>query len=117
MENNTNTDNAAVNNSNGGEEKKIQILIVSDKRMKTKTVQDECNNRPTRMHGLKLRSSVDQRIVQKRQSRVIRMLFVVVIEFFVCWTPLHLINTIALFDPNTIYRSLGYTWISAFQLL
>jgi len=45
------------------------------------------------------------------------MLFVVVIEFFICWTPLYVINTIALFDPKTIYQNLGYTAIGFFQLL
>lgn len=45
------------------------------------------------------------------------MLFVVVIEFFVCWTPLYVINTVALFDPKTVYQNLGYTAISFFQLL
>lgn len=45
------------------------------------------------------------------------MLFVVVIEFFVCWTPLYVINTIALFDPKAVYQHLGYTAISFFQLL
>jgi hypothetical protein len=45
------------------------------------------------------------------------MLFVVVIEFFVCWTPLYVINTIALFDPKAVYQHLGYTAISFLQLL
>lgn len=45
------------------------------------------------------------------------MLFVVVLEFFICWTPLYVINTIALFDPIIIYQNLGYTAISFFQLL
>lgn len=45
------------------------------------------------------------------------MLFVVVLEFFICWTPLYIINTISLFDPRTVYQNLGYTAISFFQLL
>lgn len=45
------------------------------------------------------------------------MLFVVVIEFFICWTPLYIINTIALFDPKAVYQHLGYTAISFMQLL
>jgi hypothetical protein len=45
------------------------------------------------------------------------MLFVVVIEFFICWTPLYVINTLALFDPKAVYQNLGYTAISFFQLL
>jgi cholecystokinin A receptor len=45
------------------------------------------------------------------------MLFVVVLEFFICWTPLYVINTIALFDQKIVYQNLGYTAISFFQLL
>jgi hypothetical protein len=45
------------------------------------------------------------------------MLFVLVLEFFLCWTPLYVINTIALFDGMAVYKGLGYTGISFFQLL
>jgi 7 transmembrane receptor (rhodopsin family) len=45
------------------------------------------------------------------------MLFTVVLEFFICWTPLYTINTIALFQPALIYQNLGYTGISFLQLL
>lgn len=45
------------------------------------------------------------------------MLFVVVLEFFICWTPLYVINTITLFDHKIVYQNLGYTAISFFQLL
>lgn len=45
------------------------------------------------------------------------MLFVVVLEFFLCWTPLYMINTIALFEPRIIYQNLGYTAISFLQLM
>ncbi|KAL4704092.1 hypothetical protein ACJJTC_016350, partial [Scirpophaga incertulas] len=34
---------------------------------------------------------IDKSIEAKR--KVIRMLFVIILEFFVCWTPLHVINT------------------------
>lgn len=45
------------------------------------------------------------------------MLFVVVLEFFICWTPLYIINTITLFDPELVYQTIGYTTISFCQLL
>lgn len=45
------------------------------------------------------------------------MLFAVVLEFFICWTPLYVINTIVLFDASIIYTKLGYTAISFLQLL
>lgn len=45
------------------------------------------------------------------------MLLLVVLEFFICWTPLYIVNTIALFDPILIYQDLGYHAVSVFQLL
>lgn len=53
----------------------------------------------------------------QNKKRVIQMLFVVVLEFFICWTPLYIINTIALFNPQIVYQNLGYTTITYFQLL
>ena len=53
----------------------------------------------------------------QNKKRVIKMLFVVVLEFFISWTPLYVINTIALFDSQFVYQTLGYTTISYFQLL
>ncbi|XP_043525873.1 cholecystokinin receptor type A-like isoform X3 [Frieseomelitta varia] len=50
-------------------------------------------------------------------SRVIRMLFVIVLEFFVCWAPLHVINTWYLFTPDLVYSTVGSTGISLVQLL
>jgi 7 transmembrane receptor (rhodopsin family) len=58
---------------------------------------------------------VEKSLLNKK--RVIKMLFVVVLEFFICWTPLYVINTIALFNPIIVYQNLGYTAISFFQLL
>lgn len=52
-----------------------------------------------------------------QQKRVIKMLFVVVLEFFLCWTPLHAINTLSLFYPKLVYVDIGYRWLSFFQLL
>ncbi|KFM72331.1 Cholecystokinin receptor, partial [Stegodyphus mimosarum] len=62
-----------------------------------------------------LRSSYEKN--QAAKTRVVRMLFVVVIEFFVCWTPLYVVNTWALFDAKTVYSSLGYVGISVIHLL
>lgn len=61
------------------------------------------------------RNNIEQGIVQKK--RVIKMLFVVVLEFFICWTPLYTVNTISLFDPDTVYSNIGYKGISYLQLL
>lgn len=62
-----------------------------------------------------LRSNAEKSLLNKK--RVIKMLFVVVLEFFLCWTPLYVINTITLFDHKIVYQNLGYTAISFFQLL
>ncbi|XP_073995805.1 cholecystokinin receptor-like isoform X2 [Rhodnius prolixus] len=53
----------------------------------------------------------------KKKKRVVKMLFAVVLEFFVCWTPLYVINTITLFAPQAVYERLGYKGISFLQLL
>lgn len=51
------------------------------------------------------------------KQRIIRMLFVVVVEFFVCWTPLYVLNTVSLFHPEAVYYGLGYRGICFLQLL
>nr|CAD7569914.1 unnamed protein product [Timema californicum] len=61
------------------------------------------------------RSNTEKALTKKK--RVVKMLFAVVLEFFICWTPLYVINTIALFNPNIVYYGLGYTAITFFQLL
>ncbi|XP_065092508.1 cholecystokinin receptor type A-like [Ochlerotatus camptorhynchus] len=61
------------------------------------------------------KSNMEKSLTNKK--RIIKMLFVVVLEFFICWTPLYVINTMALFWPSTVYHNLGYTAISFFQLL
>ncbi|XP_076332638.1 cholecystokinin receptor-like [Tachypleus tridentatus] len=60
-------------------------------------------------------TNTDRSLAQKK--RVIKMLFVVVLEFFLCWTPIYVLNTITLFDPVIVYRGLGYYGISFFHLL
>lgn len=67
------------------------------------------------MFSLPLRSNPGASLLKKK--RVIRMLFVVVLEFFICWTPLYVVNTIALFNPKFVYEHVGFTAISFFQLL
>jgi len=45
------------------------------------------------------------------------MLFVLVLEFFICWTPLYVINTMTMLLGPTVYEYVGYTSISFLQLL
>lgn len=54
---------------------------------------------------------------RKRKRRIVEMLCVVVLEFFISWTPLYVINTVALFSPDALYDGLNPTWISYFHLL
>lgn len=49
--------------------------------------------------------------------QVIRMLFVIVAEFFICWAPLHILNTWYLFYPEDVYKYVGSTGISLVHLL
>ncbi|XP_076330630.1 cholecystokinin receptor-like [Tachypleus tridentatus] len=51
------------------------------------------------------------------KKRIIRMLFVIVMNFFICWAPLFVINTWALYDPKAIYRKLPPTAISVIHLM
>lgn len=50
-------------------------------------------------------------------SQVIVMLCVVMLTFFVCWTPLYVIHTWYLFAPEFVYAAVGRTGISLIQLL
>ncbi|CAB3378575.1 Hypothetical predicted protein [Cloeon dipterum] len=51
------------------------------------------------------------------KRKVIRMLFVLVVEFFVCWTPLHVLNTWYLLCPKHLYRAIGKKEVLLVQLL
>ncbi|GIX99197.1 cholecystokinin receptor type A [Caerostris darwini] len=62
-----------------------------------------------------LRGNYDKN--QAAKIRVIRMLFVVVVEFFICWTPLYVVNTWALYDAKTVYSSLGYIGMAVIYLM
>jgi len=45
------------------------------------------------------------------------MLFVLVLEFFICWTPLYVINTMTMLLGPAVYEYVDYTAISFLQLL
>ncbi|XP_076042472.1 uncharacterized protein LOC143026264 isoform X2 [Oratosquilla oratoria] len=51
------------------------------------------------------------------KKHVVRMLFVVVLLFFVCWTPIFIVNILYLFIPEKVYTSLGSFGISFLHLL
>ncbi|XP_076346958.1 cholecystokinin receptor-like [Tachypleus tridentatus] len=86
---------------------------------------DEQNERTYNSFIVHTRTNIQRHLVVKgtlkksyaAKKRVIRMLFVVMLEFFICWTPLYVINTWSVFDPITVYGKLGGTGFSAIQLL
>ncbi|KAG8329289.1 hypothetical protein J6590_089991 [Homalodisca vitripennis] len=67
-------------------------------------------------HWESMRRSITTKALTKKK-RVVKMLFAVVLEFFICWTPLYIINTVVLFEPVVVYNVLGFHTISYFQLL
>ncbi|XP_076336106.1 cholecystokinin receptor-like [Tachypleus tridentatus] len=71
--------------------------------------------RGTNIRSVQAVSNQERSLSQKR--RVIKMLFVVVLEFFLCWSPIYVLNTITLFNPVVVYQGLGYYGISFFHLL
>ncbi|KAL8598785.1 hypothetical protein ACOMHN_033348 [Nucella lapillus] len=57
------------------------------------------------------------RKIRENKIRVIRMLFVVVLEFFLCWTPLYLIQTWMIFHPLSAYEFVTPLTKTLFHLL
>uniref|UniRef100_A0A182Y4Z7 G-protein coupled receptors family 1 profile domain-containing protein n=1 Tax=Anopheles stephensi TaxID=30069 RepID=A0A182Y4Z7_ANOST len=49
--------------------------------------------------------------------QVIRMLFVIIVEFFVCWAPLHILNTVYLYSPSFVYQYVNSSGIALVQLM
>uniref|UniRef100_A0A182TM47 G-protein coupled receptors family 1 profile domain-containing protein n=1 Tax=Anopheles melas TaxID=34690 RepID=A0A182TM47_9DIPT len=49
--------------------------------------------------------------------QVIRMLFVIIVEFFVCWAPLHILNTVYLYSPTFVYQYVNSSGIALVQLM
>lgn len=63
-----------------------------------------------------LRSSQTERSLMAKR-RVIRMLFVLVAEFFICWSPLFIVNLLSLYIPRQVYAVLGSFGVSLVQLV
>ncbi|XP_037801955.1 uncharacterized protein LOC119596696 [Penaeus monodon] len=63
-----------------------------------------------------LRSSQTERSLLAKR-RVIRMLFVLVAEFFICWSPLFIVNLLSLYIPRQVYAVLGSFGVSLVQLV
>ncbi|XP_016986643.1 cholecystokinin receptor type A [Drosophila rhopaloa] len=69
-----------------------------------------------RVHDAALRRSNEAKTLESKK-RVVKMLFVLVLEFFICWTPLYVINTMTMLIGPVMYQYVDYTAISFLQLL
>ncbi|XP_052855744.1 cholecystokinin receptor type A [Drosophila gunungcola] len=69
-----------------------------------------------RVHDAALRRSNEAKTLESKK-RVVKMLFVLVLEFFICWTPLYVINTMSMLIGPVMYQYVDYTAISFLQLL
>nr|KAG5706284.1 hypothetical protein BaRGS_026066 [Batillaria attramentaria] len=67
-------------------------------------------------HANRIRHS-NPRKIRENKIRVIRMLFVVVLEFFLCWTPVYVIQTWMIFDFDTAYEFVTPLTKTLFHLL
>ncbi|XP_070198607.1 cholecystokinin receptor-like [Littorina saxatilis] len=80
------------------------------------------NNSPARdrgrskRHHNRIRHS-NPRKIRENKIRVIKMLFVVVLEFFLCWTPVYVIQTWMIFDFQTAYEFVTPLTKTLFHLL
>ena len=63
-----------------------------------------------------VRSTNSERNLQAKK-RVVFMLIIVVFEFFICFTPIWLVNIINFFDPQGIHDHVGGIGITYLQLL
>ncbi|XP_017042177.1 cholecystokinin receptor type A [Drosophila ficusphila] len=83
----------------------------------TTTVTLAKNSSPSiRVHDAALRRSNEAKTLESKK-RVVKMLFVLVLEFFICWTPLYVINTMTMLIGPVVYEYVDYTAISFLQLL
>ncbi|XP_022243868.1 cholecystokinin receptor-like [Limulus polyphemus] len=80
-----------------------------------RTGEPTCSNHHNAAHPLIIRGNTEKSRAAKR--RVIQMLFVLVLEFIVCWTPLYILNTWVLYDHDGLYSNVGPTGISVIHLL
>ncbi|XP_076330425.1 cholecystokinin receptor-like [Tachypleus tridentatus] len=104
--------NSAKNGSSNGA-KQVIVKTSADKNDDNSPVAS-CSRKTVHCH-LVVRERYSKGRVAKK--RIIRMLFVVVLNFFICWTPLFVINTWTLYDPSAVYRNLPPSVISAIHLL
>ncbi|XP_063706409.1 neuropeptide SIFamide receptor-like [Culicoides brevitarsis] len=76
---------------------------------------DEPSTEP-RLRRQAIRSNYMDKSIEAKK-KVIRMLFVIIVEFFVCWAPLHILNTVYLYSPAFVYSYFNNTGIALIQLM
>lgn len=69
---------------------------------------------PSPVHGV--RSTHSERNLQAKK-RVILMLIIVVMEFFICFTPLWIVLVVGLYNPDGVQKHVGNTGFTYLQLL
>lgn len=108
--------------SGGGKMWLLRRMVVSLPRRRDRAKQSATVTQPSHQttyafcRHAAIRSTYADKSIEAKK-KVIRMLFVVVLEFFVCWTPLHVLNTWYLFHPEAVYKAVGSTGVSLVQLL
>ena len=71
--------------------------------------------RQRQLHARMRQSNTDRSLQAKK--RVIKMLFVVVLEFFVFWTPMYVMNTWVVFDEQSAQRHVSAVAMNFIHLL
>lgn len=95
--------------------KKNLLVTKSNLNYQTFSLPVSRNTRLKAPRHLIIRGNLEKNHASKK--RIVRMLFVVVVEFFICWSPLYIINTWSLFDSDAVYSAIGYSGVSIIHLL
>ncbi|XP_042855972.1 cholecystokinin receptor-like, partial [Penaeus japonicus] len=109
----------------GSSQARRKALLLRTSRFYRPSKQPAFNTTPAGSSPQPPRCSVTTSILRKthpeislrNKKRVIHMLAAVVVEFFVCWTPLYVVNTLAYWFPQQVYHWLGMDGVVVIQLL
>ncbi|XP_045206566.1 cholecystokinin receptor-like [Mercenaria mercenaria] len=78
---------------------------------------EESTPRRSKMDQTRIIRQSNQEKSREAKLRVVRMLFVLVIEFFVCWSPLYTVQTWKSFHPESIRENISsFVWSFMFVL-
>ena len=88
----------------------------TDERKISPNEEFEANRKNSMFENKRLRSTHVEKSI-KAKKHVIKMLFIVVLEFFICWSPIFIVNTLYLYIPQQVYDIFGSFGISLLHLL